>query len=237
MRLWQNAPRQHEVGHTQGAEPHENRSPAPQAAEPGADQRSDRGACGHEQICERQSPRGLMRLRRIADDGAGEDQPRTSAYSLEKAREDERMGVGGEKRGNARNREYREADEQHRPTAEAIRRRPVDQLADGQAQDVETDCQLQSSRRRVKVFHRGGKRRHEYVHADRPAESEQAQQPERDGASAIEGHRAAVPLRSVASDRASARLRSRSLTVSRRRSERAKSWSETSPRTTSRMSW
>ena len=127
--------------------------------------------------------------------------------------------------------------EQHRPTAEAIRtqaRRPTGRRP---GPDVEADCQLQSSRRRVKVLHRGGKRGHEYVHADRPAESEQAQQPERDGASAIEGHRAAVALRSVASDRPSARLRSRSLTVSSRRSECAKSWSKTSPRTTSRMSW
>src|SRR3984885_1980741 len=134
MRLWQNAPRQHEVGHTQGAEPHENRSPAPQAAEPGADQRSDRGACSHEQICERQSPRGLMRLRRVADDGAGEDQPRTSAYSLEKAREDERMGIRGEQPGDARDREYGEANQERRPTAKAIGRRTVEVDAEGAAE-------------------------------------------------------------------------------------------------------
>ena len=79
-----------------------------------------------------------MRPRRVADNGASEDQPRTSAYSLEKAREHEGMGVGSEKPGDARNREYGEANQQHRPAAKAIGRRPVDQLADSQSQDVET---------------------------------------------------------------------------------------------------
>ena len=178
-RLRQNAPRQHEVGHAQGAEPHQDRSPAPKSAEPGADERSNRGARGHEQIGEREAPRGLMRLRRVADDGAREHQPRTSAESLEKARDDERMGIRSEEPGDAGDREYGEADKQRRPTAKAIRRGPVDQLTDSQSQDVETDGQLQSGGRRVKVLGRRGQRGHEYVHADRPAEGEQAQEPER----------------------------------------------------------
>ena len=83
----------------------------------------------------------------------------------------------------------------------------------------------------MEIFGRGRERRHEYVHADRPAEGEQAQEPERNGASATKGHRATDRLRSVVSGRGSARLKSRPLTVSSRRSERVKSSSKTSPRT------
>ena len=235
--LRQDAPRQHEIGDAQRRQSHQNRSPPPKAAERRADQRSNRGARGHQHIGEREAPRGLVRLRRVADDGAGEHQPRTSADSLEKARKNERLDVRGEEPGDARDREYGEADQQRRPTAKAIRRRPVDQLADGQAQNVETDRQLQSGGRRVEIPGRSRQRGHEYVHADRAAEDEQPQEPERDGALRLGFIGPPHRLRSRLSDRASARLRSRSLTVSSRRSERAKSSSDTSPRTRSRMSW
>ena len=46
----------------------------------------------------------------------------------------------------------------------------------------------------MKVLGRRGQRGHEYVHADWPAEGEQAQEPERHGASAIEVHRPRRPL-------------------------------------------
>ena len=76
----------------------------------------------------------------------------------------------------------------------------------------------------MKILGGRGQRRHEDVHADWPAEGEQAQEPERrNGTSENELHWPAVRLRSLVSDRASARLKSRSLTVSSRRSERAKS--------------
>src|ERR1700733_11184754 len=235
-RLRQNTLRKHEVCAAQGAEPNQDGAPTPERAQSAADERSDGRPRGHQQICERQSARGLVRLRRIADDGAGEDQPRAPAYSLEKAREREGMGVGSEEPGDARNREYGEANQQHRPAAKAIGRRPVDQLADSQSQDVETDGQLQSGRRRVEILGGGGQGGHEYVHANRPAEGEQAQKPERDGAWETGLHPTVDRLRSAVSDRASARFKSRSLTVSSRRSERAKSSSDTSPRTRSRMS-
>jgi hypothetical protein len=57
---------------------------------------------------------------------AREHQPRTPAYSLEKTREDERVGIRSKERGDARNREDGEANQQRRPAAEAIRYRPVD---------------------------------------------------------------------------------------------------------------
>ena len=178
-----------------------------------------------------------MRLRCVADDGSREHQPRTSTERLEKTCHNEGMGIGREEPGHARNRENGEANQQRRPAAKAIRRGAVDQLTDSQSQNVKTDRQLKCGGRRVEVLGGGGQRRHEYVHADRPAEGEQAQKPERHGASAIEIHRAADRLRSGVSDRASARLTSRSLTVSSRRSERAKSSPDASPRTRSRMSW
>ena len=46
----------------------------------------------------------------------------------------------------------------------------------------------------MKILGRRGQRGHEYVHADRPAEGEQAQEPERNGASATEVHRRRRPL-------------------------------------------
>jgi hypothetical protein len=77
-------------------------------------------------------------MRRIANDGAGQHEPRTSAHSLEKAREDKRIGVRSEQAGHAGKREYAEPDEQGGPAAKAIRRRAVEQLSDSQSQDVET---------------------------------------------------------------------------------------------------
>ena len=102
--------------------------------------------------------------------------------------------IRGEEPGDAGDREQAEANQQSGPTAKAIRRRPIDQLTHSQSQDVDTDGQLQSGGRRVEVFGRGGQRGHEYVHADRPAEGEQPQEPERNGASADEFHRPAVAV-------------------------------------------
>src|ERR1700691_234114 len=148
------------------------------------------------------------------------------------------MDIRSKEPGHAGDREYRKADKKRRPAAEAIRGGPVEQLTDGQSQDIETDGHLKGDRRRMKILGGRGQRRHEDVHADRPAEGEQAQEPERrNRASDNEFHRPAVRLRSALCGSASAKLPSRSLTVSSRRSERANSSSGASPRTRSRMSW
>ena len=202
-----------------------------------ADERRDSRPRGHEQICEREAPRRFVRLRCVADHGAREHQPRASAESLEEARHNERMNIRSKEPDDTGDREERKADEKRRPAAKAIRRGPVEQLTDGQSENVQTDGHFHGDRRRMKILGGRGQRRHEYVHADGPAEGEQAQEPKRrNRAPENEFHRAAVRLRWVVSGSALARLPSRSLTVSSRRNERAKSSSDTSPRTRSRMS-
>src|ERR1700691_5215441 len=132
------------------------------------------------------------------------------------------MDIRSKEPGHAGDREYRKADKKRRPAAEAIRSGPVEQLTDGQSQDIETDGHLQGDRRRMKIL--GGRRQcgHEDVHADRPTEGEQAQEPERrKRASANEFHRPAVRLRWSVS--APARRPSRALTASRSRSDWIKS--------------
>ena len=179
-----------------------------------------------------------MRLRRVADDGAGEQQARTSSQGLEKSRDDQGVRIRGEEPGDARDREQAEAEQQSGPTTKAIRQQALDQLTDSQAQDVETDGQLQSGGRRVKVFGRGGQRGHEYVHADRAAEGEQPQEPERNGGL---GGRISSARRPLAFGGGGGLIRQGSGAgpgPSRAGEACApKSSSETSPRTRSRMSW
>ncbi len=152
-------------------------------AEPGrgiaAQHRRDRGRCRHHQGQHGKLRRRAIRCRRIADHRPTQHQSAACADRLQNARDHQRPGVrcGGGR--DAREREQRQPTEQHRPPSEPVGHRPVQQLADRQADQVQRDGELHGAGRDAERPRRVGQRRDDQVHAQRAAGGDRHDQCER----------------------------------------------------------
>ena len=91
---------------------------------------------------------------------------------------------GASAAARAADRVEREPAHQDRPAAEAIRQRAVDELADRQPENVEADRRLHRAGADAEVARRDRQGGREHMHAERAAERQQREQPERRRAAA-----------------------------------------------------
>ncbi len=177
--LRQQPPEQQEIDYAQCAEGEKDGAPAERGRQGAADDGRHSRPKRHHEVHQREPARDIGRFRGVAHDGSAQREPRAAAKRLKQARGDEGVDGRREECGNACHGIEDQSRDQNRSAAEAIRDRSVSELADGHAENVETDRELHRADACAEIARRVGQRRHQHVHGDRAAQRKQRQQPKR----------------------------------------------------------
>ena len=131
---------------------------------PADQRRQDRREPHHEHQHRQHADRtGLIEV--IAHDRARDHDRRAAAEGLEEPERNQRVDALGPRASDRRDHEQRQSEIQDRLAAEPIRQRPVESLADRDADEVRREARLDDARGRAELARDGRQRRQ--VHVDR----------------------------------------------------------------------
>ena len=170
--LRQQPPGEQHVGHAQSHQQIENPAPAQFVGQQPAENRGDARAQGYHQIHHRQPLRRLPGRGGVADDGPRQRQAGATAQGLKQTRGDQRLGFRGQGRGQSGQGVQAQAHHQHRPAAEVVGQRPIDQLPHGEAENIKADGHLHGAGGGIEVVASQSQGRHEDVHRQGAAEGQ-----------------------------------------------------------------
>ncbi len=133
-----------------------------------ADERAEYRRHAHHQDQHRQHPDRLAFVEQVADDGPGNDERGAAAKCLKEAEADQRLDVPCERTADRRRDEQEQAEGQGRLAPEAIGEWSVEQLADGNADEIRRQAHLNRRGAGPQVACNRRQRRQVHVDGERP---------------------------------------------------------------------
>mmetsp|Transcript_18238 Transcript_18238/g.43816 ORF Transcript_18238/g.43816 Transcript_18238/m.43816 type:complete len:402 (-) Transcript_18238:104-1309(-) len=154
----------------------EDRMPVGMHKQEATDDRRYRRRDAEEQRHLGHDPLRIRRREHVADDGPRHDDTGAGGQALHRAPEHQLADAARHRTAHAGQREHRQADQHHRATAEAVRQRPVEQVHEGEAEQIGGQRLLHLQRRRIQRRGNAGEGRQIGVDREGPDHGQTGQQ-------------------------------------------------------------
>ena len=153
-----------------------HRAPTEAGLQHAAEQRRQHRRQRHHRADQRQFAAGARAGIKIAHDGARQHDAAGAAERLQRARRDQHLDRGRQRASKARRAIKRHGAEQHRLTAVPVGERTVENLADGEAEQIGGDRELRLRGRGAQQPRDVRQRRQVHVGGERPDRAQRRQQ-------------------------------------------------------------